>query len=82
MHIPANVDLYSGFVYDKLGIPRELFTPIFAASRVAGWWHTGLRPLPEITGLSDPLMWMSGPNGLHSSVGKMVVVPNVFAQLV
>lgn len=35
--IPANVDLYSGFVYDKLGIPCELYTPLFAASRVAGW---------------------------------------------
>jgi citrate synthase len=35
--IPANVDLYSGFVYDKLRIPCELYTPIFAASRVAGW---------------------------------------------
>ncbi|OPL08237.1 MAG: citrate synthase [delta proteobacterium ML8_F1] len=35
--IPANVDLYSGLVYSMLGIPRELFTPIFAAARVAGW---------------------------------------------
>ena len=35
--IPANVDLYSGFVYDKLGIPCELYTPLFAAARVAGW---------------------------------------------
>lgn len=35
--IPANVDLYSGFVYDMLGIPCELYTPIFAAARVAGW---------------------------------------------
>ncbi len=33
----ANVDFYSGFVYDMLGIPRELFTPIFAISRVVGW---------------------------------------------
>ncbi|MBO4731561.1 MAG: citrate/2-methylcitrate synthase [Spirochaetaceae bacterium] len=33
----ANVDLYSGFVYSMLNIPRELFTPIFAISRVAGW---------------------------------------------
>ena len=33
----ANVDLYSGFVYDMLDIPRELFTPIFAISRIAGW---------------------------------------------
>lgn len=33
----ANVDLYSGFVYSMLNIPRELFTPIFAISRIAGW---------------------------------------------
>lgn len=32
-----NVDLYSGDVYRALGIPRELFTPVFAVSRVAGW---------------------------------------------
>ena len=35
--ICANVDLYSGFVYTMLNIPRELFTPIFAISRIAGW---------------------------------------------
>lgn len=33
----ANVDFYSGFVYDMLKIPQELFTPIFAAARIAGW---------------------------------------------
>lgn len=33
----ANVDLYSGFVYEMLNIPRELYTPIFAMARVAGW---------------------------------------------
>ncbi len=33
----ANVDLYSGLVYQILGIPEELFTPIFAVARVAGW---------------------------------------------
>jgi len=32
-----NVDLYSGAVYSLLGVPPDLFTPIFAASRVAGW---------------------------------------------
>jgi citrate synthase len=32
-----NVDLYSGSIYSLLGIPPDLFTPIFAASRVAGW---------------------------------------------
>ncbi len=35
--ISANVDYYSGFIYELLGIPRELFTPIFAMARVAGW---------------------------------------------
>lgn len=35
--ICANVDLYSGFIYSMLNIPRELFTPIFAISRIAGW---------------------------------------------
>jgi citrate synthase len=32
-----NVDFYSGFVYDCLKIPKELYTPIFAVARVAGW---------------------------------------------
>ncbi len=33
----ANVDFYSGFVYRMLGIPDELFTPLFATARIAGW---------------------------------------------
>ena len=33
----TNVDFYSGFVYQCMGIPAELFTPIFAMARVAGW---------------------------------------------
>jgi citrate synthase len=35
--VTTNVDFYSGFVYDCIGIPRELFTPIFAIARMAGW---------------------------------------------
>jgi citrate synthase len=35
--IYPNVDFYSGIVYSKLGIPVDLFTPVFAISRVAGW---------------------------------------------
>ena len=35
--VSANVDFYSGFVYQMLGIPEELFTPLFAVSRVVGW---------------------------------------------
>lgn len=35
--VSANVDFYSGFVYSMLGLPSELFTPIFAIARIAGW---------------------------------------------
>lgn len=35
--VSPNVDFYSGFVYDMLGIPRQLFTPLFAIARIAGW---------------------------------------------
>lgn len=33
----ANVDLYSGFVYRMLGIPEDIYTPLFATARIAGW---------------------------------------------
>ena len=36
-NVCANVDFYSGFVYTMLGIPKELFTPIFAIARIPGW---------------------------------------------
>ena len=35
--VSVNVDFYSGFVYRMLGIPEELFTPLFAIARIAGW---------------------------------------------
>ncbi|MBO4398751.1 MAG: citrate synthase, partial [Lachnospiraceae bacterium] len=35
--VSANVDFYSGFAYQMLGLPEELYTPIFAVARVAGW---------------------------------------------
>ena len=40
-----NVDFYSGIVYQSMGIPRDLFTPIFAISRVAGWTSHWLEQL-------------------------------------
>ena len=64
--IYPNVDFYSGLVYRKLGIPRDLFTPIFAISRVAGWlahWREQLganrifRPSQIYTG-SQPRNWV------------------------
>ena len=64
--IYPNVDYYSGLVYRKLGIPKDLFTPIFAISRVAGWlahWREQLganrifRPSQIYTG-SEPRAWI------------------------
>ncbi len=36
-NLPTNVDFYSGFAYELLGIPIDLYTPLFAIARVAGW---------------------------------------------
>lgn len=33
----ANLDFYSGFIYEMIGLPKELYTPIFAMSRIVGW---------------------------------------------
>lgn len=33
----ANVDFYSGFIYDMIGLPQEIFTPLFAMARIVGW---------------------------------------------
>ncbi len=35
--VSINVDFYSGFVYHMLGLPMELYTPIFAIARIVGW---------------------------------------------
>ncbi len=35
--VSPNIDFFSGFVYDMLGIPRELYTAIFAMARIVGW---------------------------------------------
>jgi citrate synthase len=59
----ANVDFYSASLYAMLGIPEDLFTPIFAVSRVSGWTahvleqyaHNRLiRPRAEYTGPPYP----------------------------
>jgi citrate synthase len=35
--VSPNIDFYSGFVYEMLGIPQELYTAIFAVARIVGW---------------------------------------------
>ncbi len=73
--IYPNVDFYSGLVYRKLGIPRDLFTPVFAISRVAGWlahWREQLganrifRPSQIYTGMQTRT-WMPEDERISST---------------
>ena len=47
--VSPNVDFYSGFVYEMLGIPMELYTPLFAIARIAGW---SAHRIEEIVGMN------------------------------
>ena len=52
--VSANVDFYSGFVYKMLGIPTELFTPLFAIARIAGWSAHRLEELTNASKIIRP----------------------------
>jgi citrate synthase len=58
-----NVDLYSGSVYALMGIPPDLFTPVFAASRVAGWTAHVLEEYQDLR-LIRPMAKYIGPTDL------------------
>jgi citrate synthase len=58
--VNVNVDFYSGVVYHLLGIPRDLFVPIFAIGRVPGWTVQALEQL-ENNILIRPLTLYTGP---------------------
>lgn len=45
--ISTNIDFYSGFVYEMLGLPQELYTPLFAVARIAGWSAHRMEELSE-----------------------------------
>lgn len=63
----ANVDLYSGLVYKMLGIPEELYTPLFATARIAGWAAHRMEELltggriirPAYKSVTSPLPYVS-----------------------
>ena len=66
-HLNANVDFYSASTYYSLGIPPDLFTPIFAISRMSGWtahvleqYHNNrlIRPRAEYKGNPDGMPWV------------------------
>jgi citrate synthase len=62
-HLHANVDFYSATVYYSLGIPTDLFTPIFAIARTSGWTAHVLEQLAD-NRLIRPQSIYNGPLGL------------------
>lgn len=52
--VSANVDFYSGFVYEMLGLPKELYTPIFAVARIAGWSAHRLEEIMNVSKIIRP----------------------------
>lgn len=66
--ICANVDFYSGFVYNMLNIPTELFTPIFAISRISGWSAHRLEELVNCGKIIRPAYKFVG---IHKGYRKM-----------
>lgn len=62
-NLHANVDFYSATVYYSLGIPTDLFTPVFAIARTAGWTAHVLEQLTD-NRLIRPQSLYTGPVGL------------------
>lgn len=52
--VNANVDFYSGLVYEMLDLPKELYTPIFAAARIVGWSAHRLEELKNVDKIIRP----------------------------
>ena len=52
--VNANVDFYSGLVYSMLGLPQQLYTPIFATARIVGWSAHRLEELKNVDKIIRP----------------------------
>ena len=52
--VSANVDFYSGFVYNMLGLPKELYTPLFAVARITGWSAHRIEELLNVNRIIRP----------------------------
>jgi len=67
--VSANVDFYSGFVYRMLDIPAELYTPLFAISRVVGWSAHRLEELSSGSKLIRPAYKSVSPLQHYVAIG-------------
>ncbi|MDO5337878.1 MAG: citrate/2-methylcitrate synthase [Eubacteriales bacterium] len=69
-NVCANVDFYSGFVYSMLGIPEELFTPIFAIARIPGWSAHRLEELINANKIIRPAYKYVGHHAQFHSIDE------------
>jgi citrate synthase len=65
-----NVDLYSGSVYTLLGIPKDLFTPVFAASRVSGWTAHVLEEYQDLRLIRPSARYVGPVDLVYSPIGS------------
>lgn len=65
----ANVDLYSGLVYRVLGIPEDLYTPLFATARIAGWCAHRLEELTSSKRIMRPAYKSVSKNRSYTELG-------------
>ncbi|WP_195984629.1 citrate/2-methylcitrate synthase [Clostridium sp. D33t1_170424_F3] len=68
--ISANVDFYSGLVYEMLGIPSDLYTPMFAVSRIAGWCAHRIEEMETCGRIMRPAYRSLAQNRLYMPIEK------------
>lgn len=68
--VSANVDFYSGFVYHMLDLPLELYTPIFAMARVAGWSAHRVEELINMGKIIRPAYQYVGNRGVYKPLAE------------
>ena len=73
--ICCNVDFYSGFVYSMLGIPEQLYTPIFAIARTSGWCAHRIEELVNEGKIIRPAYKYVGHHKAYESIDTRKPVP-------
>jgi citrate synthase len=68
--ISANVDFYSGLVYEMLGIPSDLFTPLFAISRISGWCAHRIEEMETCGRIMRPAYRSLSKNKIYVPINK------------
>ena len=71
--VSANVDFYSGFVYSMLGLPTELYTPIFAISRISGWSAHRIEELINAGKIIRPAYMNVAPHVTYTHINDRLI---------